>query len=239
MPTHRLALVPSIVLFAADIPGARTAEPPSAEPVAQRSSRAGGGGELNRLTREVEGPAKAAEVAIWSSLRRWARPAASTAVIAARRHDASKAKAAGPPFPTISLHDPAAVLPLRMAVEAARRKLGEFECQRLLDDFRDGQGHSLRENLAALGLGPAEYLSVLAYHDGGDLPNGRCRWTGAAAITHTGDRIVYLCAASFRAQTPDARANTLIHEMLHSLGLGENPPSSGEINGQVRRRCGT
>jgi len=27
--------------------------------------------------------------------------------------------------------------------------------------------------------------------------------------------------------------------MLHSLKLGENPPSSGEINGQVRRRCGS
>ena len=32
---------------------------------------------------------------------------------------------------------------------------------------------------------------------------------------------------------------TLIHEMLHSLGLGENPPSTTEINGQVLRRCGS
>jgi hypothetical protein len=30
----------------------------------------------------------------------------------------------------------------------------------------------------------------------------------------------------------------LIHEELHSLGLGENPPSTHEINEQIARRCG-
>jgi hypothetical protein len=30
----------------------------------------------------------------------------------------------------------------------------------------------------------------------------------------------------------------VIHEMLHSLGLGENPPSSREITKQVTARCG-
>jgi hypothetical protein len=44
---------------------------------------------------------------------------------------------------------------------------------------------------------------------------------------------------SLRRAAPGIRENTLIHEMLHSLGLGENPPSSGEINGQVMRRCGS
>jgi hypothetical protein len=29
----------------------------------------------------------------------------------------------------------------------------------------------------------------------------------------------------------------LIHEILHTLGLGENPPSSAEITRQVWRRC--
>jgi hypothetical protein len=28
-----------------------------------------------------------------------------------------------------------------------------------------------------------------------------------------------------------------IHEVLHTLGLGENPPSSGEITRTVRRFC--
>jgi hypothetical protein len=29
----------------------------------------------------------------------------------------------------------------------------------------------------------------------------------------------------------------VIHEMLHTLGLGEDPPSSFEITERVRRRC--
>jgi hypothetical protein len=29
----------------------------------------------------------------------------------------------------------------------------------------------------------------------------------------------------------------LIHEMLHSLGLGENPPSSNEITARVLQMC--
>jgi hypothetical protein len=30
----------------------------------------------------------------------------------------------------------------------------------------------------------------------------------------------------------------IIHEVLHTLGLRENPPSSEEITRQVTRRCG-
>ena len=29
----------------------------------------------------------------------------------------------------------------------------------------------------------------------------------------------------------------VIHEMMHTLGLGENPPSSLEINARVLKRC--
>jgi len=126
-----------------------------------------------------------------------------------------------------------------MAVESAHHKLDKLGCQQILDDFKDAEGHPLRENLDSLGLGPTEYLALIAYRDGGDLRSGRCRSAGAAAVTHPRDRVVYLCGDNFRAQSPGTRANTLIHEMLHSLGLGENPPSSDEINGQVRRRCGT
>jgi hypothetical protein len=30
----------------------------------------------------------------------------------------------------------------------------------------------------------------------------------------------------------------IIHELLHSLGLGENPPSSAAITKMVEQRCG-
>jgi hypothetical protein len=161
------------------------------------------------------------------------------AVVTALLQSPQEARAAGPDPPSILLHHPADVLPVRMAVESARHKLANLGCQQILDDFRDAKGHSLRENLDALGLGPTEYLALIVYRDGEDLRSGRCRSSGAAAVTHPGDRVVYLCGDHFRAQGPGIRANTLIHEMLHSLGLGENPPSSDEINGQVRKRCGT
>ena len=38
--------------------------------------------------------------------------------------------------------------------------------------------------------------------------------------------------------TPQDREITIIHEMLHSLGLGENPPESVAITAQVLKRCG-
>jgi hypothetical protein len=164
----------------------------------------------------------------------------AAAVLSARMAQSpAEAQAAGPDPPSILLHHPADVLPVRMAVASALYKLGKPRCQQVLDDFKDAEGQSLRENLDSLGLGPTQYLALIVYRDGGDLRSGKCRSAGAAAVTHPGDRVVYICGANFRAQTPGIRANTLIHEMLHSLGLRENPPSSDEINGQVRKRCGT
>jgi hypothetical protein len=139
----------------------------------------------------------------------------------------------------VQIHHPGDAGVVAMALNGAYRKLARPACQQLLDDFHDAQGHTLRENLVPLGLTPDAYLSHLTYRDGRDLGSARCRKGGAAAVTHIGDRNVFLCVAPFAEQRPGIRENTLIHEMLHSLGLGENPPSSGEINGQVRRRCGT
>ena len=45
----------------------------------------------------------------------------------------------------------------------------------------------------------------------------------------------------FAAQRRHDRRQTeviLIHETLHTLGLGENPPSSREITSRVLARCG-
>ena len=40
-----------------------------------------------------------------------------------------------------------------------------------------------------------------------------------------------------QTQNPSLAEAMVIHEMLHTLGLGENPPSSLEINERVRARC--
>jgi hypothetical protein len=38
---------------------------------------------------------------------------------------------------------------------------------------------------------------------------------------------------------PEEAEAALIHEMLHTLGLGENPPRSRDITARVRARCGS
>jgi hypothetical protein len=52
--------------------------------------------------------------------------------------------------------------------------------------------------------------------------------------------LVYVCPARFLdtfRKNPGLAEAYLIHEMLHSLGLGENPPSSREITERVIDRC--
>ena len=52
--------------------------------------------------------------------------------------------------------------------------------------------------------------------------------------------MIYLCGRRFiksaQRELIELKA-VVIHEMLHSLGLGENPPTSNHITHWVRRRC--
>jgi hypothetical protein len=126
-----------------------------------------------------------------------------------------------------------------VALQGAQRKLQDSACQQLLEDFQDAEGRSLRDNLAPFGLEPADYLTLRVFADGGEQQRGAlCRVRGVAAVTVPKGRVVYICGSTFREMSLPHREHALIHEMLHSLGLGENPPSAWEINAQVWRRCG-
>ena len=61
------------------------------------------------------------------------------------------------------------------------------------------------------------------------------------AFTGQGHRVVYLCRERFEREWRAGESRfaeiVLIHEMLHTLGLGENPPSSQAITNHVLRRC--
>ena len=109
-------------------------------------------------------------------------------------------------------------------------------CQQLLDDFTDREGRPLRERLGS--STPDAYLARLVLRDG-EIPKGsrRCASPGAAAFT-AGGAAVFVCGTSFRTLSRTLRENALIHEMLHTLGLRENPPSSAEISRRVAERCG-
>ena len=140
-----------------------------------------------------------------------------------------------PDSPTIYVGGPAA-LDVSRAAQLAARRLREPGCQRILDDFMDREGRPLRERLGT--TSPDAYLAGLTLREG-EIPrgSGRCASPGAAAFT-AGGAAVFVCGTSFRTLGQGAQASALIHEMLHTLGLRENPPSSREITRRVTERCG-
>jgi hypothetical protein len=135
------------------------------------------------------------------------------------------------------------------AVERARagaaRRLGTPECQKLLSDFTDAEGRTLLQNLETWQLGAPDYLQVIRFVDGSSIRN--CRQTSVQLTTAQGLPTVYVCPASLgiagsRFAQTEIRNSSLaefmvIHEMLHTLGLGENPPSTFEITDRVKERC--
>jgi hypothetical protein len=127
----------------------------------------------------------------------------------------------------------------------AAARLEEPRCGRLLAEFRDDRGRTLQSNLADLGLSASEYLSRISFVDGASLPN--CRRDAVAMATLRGARRVFVCPAGgaqvtsrlarMEKESGSLAEAAVIHEMLHTLGLGENPPTTFEITARVRDRC--
>ena len=125
------------------------------------------------------------------------------------------------------------------AVAGASRRLESPACRRLFDEFHDAAGAPLQDRLDALGVGPADYLSLVVFADGS--ARRTCRRDDVLAVTAPGSRVVYVCGRVFNeaAARKASRAEiAVIHEALHTLGLGENPPDSREITRLVTERCG-
>jgi len=126
------------------------------------------------------------------------------------------------------------------AVLGARQRLERPSCQQLFSEFSDSSGRTLQENLDALGQTGADYLGTILFTDGSELRP--CKQGLAFAFTVAGSRarVVYVCGRRLQtvaAENPIRVQATIIHEALHTLGLGENPPSSSEITARVLGRC--
>ena len=123
------------------------------------------------------------------------------------------------------------------ALDGAARMLAHPECQALLDDFTDASGRPLRAALEASGRSAPEYLRWIFFYD---APPRLCG-TSVLAVTRPASRANLVCGSRFvgqmRSNSRHAEA-ILIHEALHSLGLGENPPSTDEITRRIRAGCG-
>ena len=95
----------------------------------------------------------------------------------------------------------------------------------------------MQERLDLLGDTPRSYLSRLTFREAFDR---RCQDSVTLAFTYLESREVFVCGTQFwqaYQRNPSRVEALIIHEMMHTLGLGENPPSSLEISARVLKRC--
>lgn len=126
---------------------------------------------------------------------------------------------------------------VRRAIELARRRLARPDCRLVYDDFELPDGRTPRAELDRLGIPPEEWLERLTFTDGSD--DAVCRGGYAALTTAPRSRLIRVCPsfAQLNLQDSGRSAVLVIHESLHALGLGENPPTSNQITQRVDRRC--
>ena len=125
---------------------------------------------------------------------------------------------------------------LRRARVGARERLGRPECEAVLADFESVNGGRLDLVLRSTGRTAQEQLDRLVLESG--LGRPLCDRHVSMAFTQVGSTVVSVCPRPFTLLPPTEQEAVLIHEMLHSLGLGENPPESVAITAQVLKRCG-
>ena len=132
----------------------------------------------------------------------------------------------------------------RVRTRAAAR-LEQAECGKLLTDFTDRGGRSLESNLRPWGVSASEYLRHISFVDGSLVAT--CRNAAVMMAAIPGVPRVFVCPAGggqvtsrlsrIEFQSGSLAEAMVIHEMLHTLGLGENPPTTLEITERVRERC--
>ena len=141
-------------------------------------------------------------------------------------------------WPNVHIVDPVVRDTTRRALNDAARWLSGSHCAQLFSEFQDADGQPLERRLRQLQSTPVQYLRLVYFNDG-EL-NAPCKRDGILAFTQVGSRVVYVCGRDFARswnKEPRQIVATLIHEMLHSLGLGENPPTPREISDRVQKLC--
>ncbi|MET0553476.1 MAG: hypothetical protein ABW221_10600 [Vicinamibacteria bacterium] len=129
---------------------------------------------------------------------------------------------------------------VRRALLSARTRLTGEACGRVLSDFDSAvEAGSLRAVLERRGATAHGHLDSLVFKDG----SGRrhCARPDILAFTSVGSAVVFVCPRAFvrvAERDPVLAEMVLIHEALHTLGLGENPPTSAAITARIEERCG-
>jgi hypothetical protein len=125
------------------------------------------------------------------------------------------------------------------AVEGAAARLSRASCQEVLSDFADESGRTLWTTLLGRGSSPAGAFAALRFVDSHTAP--QCSTGTTLAFTQAGSQVIHVCGRQLMKRSMRNRKTAeiiVLHEFLHTLGLGENPPTSHAITAQVALRCG-
>lgn len=138
----------------------------------------------------------------------------------------------------VRFEDPRDGIAVSEAILGALRRLDDAGCRTLFSEFVTPSGRPLQELLDEREETPQTRLERLLFYDGSRLRS--CRSPSPAAFTAPGSLVIFVCGREFRAaaqRSRDAADAVIIHELLHSVGLGENPPTPKAITDAVLARC--
>lgn len=137
----------------------------------------------------------------------------------------------------IRIPDPVARAAAIAGLESAGARLMETNCRKVLTDFENRKGQTLADHLTSLDVDIQTYVRMVTFID--DSRHEMCE-KGGLFFTSPGSRVVRVCVEQLKQMKsrPDHLAALFIHEVLHTLGLGEAPPSSEAITARVIARCG-
>jgi hypothetical protein len=140
-------------------------------------------------------------------------------------------------WPLVHIPGPVARRALTDALDTAAARLATPACTRILTDFAAATPN-LTDTLDSLDVSIERYLGMVVFID--ETRHRLCLGT-ALAFTTPGSRLVRVCSNELVRQSlaRDHLVAMVIHEVLHTLGLPENPPSSREITRRVLARCGS
>jgi len=137
----------------------------------------------------------------------------------------------------IRIPDPVARAAAIAGLESAAVRLIDDDCRKVLTDFENRSGLTLASHLSALEVDIQTYVRMLTFID--DSRHGMCE-KGGLFFTSPGSRVVRVCVEQLKQMRsrPHHLEALFIHEVLHTLGLEESPPSSEAITARVIARCG-